>query len=150
LNINVFDYIDEYLHSDLFFIETSLTSETASQLLTIMFSRLEKQSINSTALETVLFEAGNRSDLSVEIKKRLPSLLESFFNFLSSSGKYPPAKNWIVDLQLVTQKYLSKIKEDGTLKGETFRKNYTDVGRNDLCPCGSGKKFKKCCMGLMY
>ena len=21
-----------------------------------------------------------------------------------------------------------------------------DVGRNDLCPCGSGKKFKKCCM----
>jgi uncharacterized protein YecA (UPF0149 family) len=19
------------------------------------------------------------------------------------------------------------------------------VGRNDLCPCGSGKKFKKCC-----
>ena len=23
----------------------------------------------------------------------------------------------------------------------------TGVGRNDLCPCGSGKKFKKCCEG---
>ncbi len=23
------------------------------------------------------------------------------------------------------------------------------VGRNDLCPCGSGKKYKKCCMGKM-
>lgn len=22
-----------------------------------------------------------------------------------------------------------------------------DIGRNDLCPCGSQKKFKKCCMG---
>ncbi len=22
---------------------------------------------------------------------------------------------------------------------------YRDVGRNDTCPCGSGKKFKKCC-----
>jgi SWIM/SEC-C metal-binding protein len=22
------------------------------------------------------------------------------------------------------------------------------VGRNDLCPCGSGKKYKKCCAGL--
>ncbi|GEA51585.1 prepilin peptidase [Vibrio inusitatus NBRC 102082] len=22
---------------------------------------------------------------------------------------------------------------------------FKDVGRNDLCPCGSGKKFKKCC-----
>lgn len=21
------------------------------------------------------------------------------------------------------------------------------VGRNDLCPCGSGKKYKKCCLG---
>lgn len=21
------------------------------------------------------------------------------------------------------------------------------IGRNDLCPCGSGKKFKNCCMG---
>ena len=20
------------------------------------------------------------------------------------------------------------------------------VGRNDLCPCGSGKKYKKCCL----
>jgi uncharacterized protein YecA (UPF0149 family) len=21
------------------------------------------------------------------------------------------------------------------------------IGRNELCPCGSGKKYKKCCMG---
>ncbi len=27
----------------------------------------------------------------------------------------------------------------------TFRRDYPKVGRNDLCPCGSGKKFKKCC-----
>jgi len=23
---------------------------------------------------------------------------------------------------------------------------YRNLGRNDKCPCGSGKKFKKCCM----
>lgn len=22
------------------------------------------------------------------------------------------------------------------------------IGRNDYCPCGSGKKYKKCCAGL--
>ncbi|MBQ7721705.1 MAG: SEC-C domain-containing protein, partial [Kiritimatiellae bacterium] len=27
---------------------------------------------------------------------------------------------------------------------EMFKK----VGRNDPCPCGSGKKFKKCCGSL--
>lgn len=24
------------------------------------------------------------------------------------------------------------------------------VGRNDPCPCGSGKKFKKCCLNKPY
>lgn len=23
----------------------------------------------------------------------------------------------------------------------------TDIGRNALCPCGSGKKYKRCCLG---
>lgn len=23
----------------------------------------------------------------------------------------------------------------------------SDIGRNDPCPCGSGKKYKKCCLG---
>jgi hypothetical protein len=27
------------------------------------------------------------------------------------------------------------------------RNPYRHVGRNDPCPCGSGKKFKKCCLG---
>ncbi len=27
----------------------------------------------------------------------------------------------------------------------TFRRSIPKVGRNDLCPCGSGKKFKHCC-----
>ncbi len=27
----------------------------------------------------------------------------------------------------------------------TVRRDEPKVGRNDLCPCGSGKKFKKCC-----
>ena len=30
-------------------------------------------------------------------------------------------------------------------KLETFRREAPKVGRNDPCPCGSGKKFKKCC-----
>jgi len=30
-------------------------------------------------------------------------------------------------------------------KPETFSRKEPKVGRNDPCPCGSGKKFKKCC-----
>ena len=28
----------------------------------------------------------------------------------------------------------------------TIQENKNEVGRNDLCPCGSGKKWKKCGM----
>ena len=34
-------------------------------------------------------------------------------------------------------------REDGTLKGGTHKKE--KIGRNDPCPCGSGKKYKNCC-----
>jgi uncharacterized protein YecA (UPF0149 family) len=30
-------------------------------------------------------------------------------------------------------------------KVETYRREEPRVGRNDPCPCGSGKKYKKCC-----
>jgi len=34
--------------------------------------------------------------------------------------------------------------EDG--KGVTVRRDGKKVGRNDPCPCGSGKKYKRCCL----
>ncbi len=30
-------------------------------------------------------------------------------------------------------------------KKEPIRRSEAKIGRNDLCPCGSGKKYKKCC-----
>ncbi|WP_419193681.1 SEC-C metal-binding domain-containing protein [Kolteria novifilia] len=32
-------------------------------------------------------------------------------------------------------------------KPEPIRNRGKRVGRNDPCPCGSGKKYKNCCMG---
>ncbi|MDR0306269.1 MAG: SEC-C domain-containing protein [Chitinispirillales bacterium] len=149
MNISISDYIDEYLHGGLFAQWTSLSGEQAGSLLTLMLSGLESQAVDLIALETVLFKIGSRDDLSFDVKTALPALLESYFDFLSASGKYPPAKNWLSDLRLITPKFLSRLKKDGSVKGETFRKNYSDVGRNGNCPCGSGKKFKKCCMQLL-
>jgi preprotein translocase subunit SecA len=34
---------------------------------------------------------------------------------------------------------------DEAEKKQPVRRNETKVGRNDPCPCGSGKKYKKCC-----
>ncbi|MDG1116798.1 MAG: DUF1186 domain-containing protein [Flavimaricola sp.] len=49
--------------------------------------------------------------------------------------------------------YLARQKSNGARNAarampwaETFMYETTPVGRNDPCPCGSGKKFKKCCL----
>ena len=34
---------------------------------------------------------------------------------------------------------------DGSIKKKPVRASASKVGRNDPCPCGSGKKYKKCC-----
>jgi SEC-C motif-containing protein len=34
---------------------------------------------------------------------------------------------------------------DGELPKPATRRNENKVGRNEPCPCGSGKKYKKCC-----
>ena len=36
--------------------------------------------------------------------------------------------------------------ESDSVKAEPYTSAHRTVGRNDLCPCGSGKKFKKCCL----
>ena len=39
----------------------------------------------------------------------------------------------------------------GFRRGDDIMKtiDYNNVGRNDKCPCGSDKKYKKCCMNKM-
>ena len=38
--------------------------------------------------------------------------------------------------------------EDEVAATEPYHNPYRGVGRNDPCPCGSGKKFKRCCLGV--
>lgn len=87
-------------------------------------------------------------------------------NLASSQSKLAPAFLEKVKLILQDKHYLERLKrhyklfrdlvEKKTVKIENQRnelkeistasKINPDVGRNALCPCGSGKKYKKCCL----
>ena len=43
------------------------------------------------------------------------------------------------------QERMSFSRGDGDGKPKTVRRKGKKIGRNDPCPCGSGKKYKKCC-----
>ena len=48
------------------------------------------------------------------------------------------------DIGAEQQSAIDGTQNDG--KGKTYRNKGQKVGRNDPCPCGSGKKFKNCHM----
>jgi len=39
--------------------------------------------------------------------------------------------------------------EDNRVNGQPFENPFKRIGRNDPCPCGSGKKFKRCCLATV-
>ena len=48
--------------------------------------------------------------------------------------------------QKVAKEIGTNTPSDKTVKAQPVRKAANKVGPNDPCPCGSGKKYKKCCM----
>ena len=57
--------------------------------------------------------------------------------------------DWLYELPAVERQSSLRGRIKGTLQGaESFPVQFVKakkIGRNDPCPCGSGKKYKKCC-----
>ena len=90
-----------------------------------------------------------RLDLPLARRRSFPELLRSFLEYLPSTGRFPRADEWADRVARMDDSYQARIRPDGSVRGDTVRKAGAEVGRNDPCPCGSGKKYKKCCMRLL-
>jgi preprotein translocase subunit SecA len=107
---------------------------------------------------------GQRDPL-VEYKKEGYLLFQNLLSSINASVVSTIFKVGIVKEQPVAQKnVLDEVKYQGAEEqpaqfgaakqtqegksaptgGQTIR-NKDEIGRNDPCPCGSGKKYKKCC-----
>lgn len=89
-----------------------------------------------------LKEANNLEELEEDNPIELDIDMEKlYYNMLAAKAKWLyNLPQWDSILSLEKRKEITKAQRlSGTvIKGET-------VGRNEPCPCGSGKKYKKCC-----
>ena len=105
------------------------------------------------------FEAGlipNEYCVADEILRDLKATSESVgitSNSRYKSGLITDAIEELSKWHGYSDAYLARQKRQGTRNAsrampwaETFMHETQPVGRNELCPCGSGKKFKKCCL----
>jgi len=142
-------FADEFLASQQFLLGEFSCQQDASILLHTFITALPPGGMTIVTFEAALLDHIPRLDCPFATKRGIPTLLKAFFSWCADSGAWPPARTWIGWLDMLEKRYLEKFREDGSVKGETFKKKYTDVSRNDPCPCGSGKKFKKCCWGIL-
>ena len=64
-----------------------------------------------------------------------------YFNMLEAKAEYLyNLPQWDAIFSAEKRKEIQKAYRESTMV-----RNENKVGRNDACPCGSGKKYKKCC-----
>ncbi len=93
-------------------------------------------------LKTALLGEVARLHLDPEVRPFVPSLVRAFLTDLQAQGRLAEGA--------ARGRYVGALKEAFLAAGgkpATFVRPADKLGRNELCPCGSGKKFKKCCMG---
>ena len=104
---------------------------------------------------SVSLQAYGQRDPIIEYKREAKKSFENFFDDIKER-----VRNYLtyVDVNFLKQMEVQKSemekqaekaiensgKSDGTTKKEPVKKA-EKIGRNDPCPCGSGKKYKNCC-----
>ena len=134
--------VSDYCASERFlFLDDNLKGH-AEQLLAQWSSTVDEPLDYDTLVSSV--NAVATLDLPVDVRRSFPDILDAFFDYLASLAAYPDAAQWQDYLAEIAMSYSDNIREDGTVRGKTITRALK-IGRNDPCPCGSGKKYKRCC-----
>lgn len=81
--------------------------------------------------------------LSESIRGRVPALCGAFLGYLESEGRLSGGRLLGAFVRALGPTY----EEAASGKPKPIVRPGSKLNRNDPCPCGSGKKYKKCCMG---
>lgn len=76
----------------------------------------------------------------VQVRQEVQPFRNPYRNVQMLSGGFVPLGATDQTADVPTAKSLGPVRPNAALMGKK------KVGRNDPCPCGSGKKFKKCCL----
>ena len=112
---------------------------------------------NQAVLDFYFYDAaGSKYKYDFTVRLKLGSLKYEMVRIDCSNEKINDILDYIIKNKPETIRILKRRYNDVKNAGKTIDKNLTateaekpvintGIGRNDPCPCGSGKKYKKCC-----
>jgi|GEM_PF-1745995 uncharacterized protein YecA (UPF0149 family) len=136
------------------------SKETEAQTETIKEEKQKEKQEEKTKPQ-VEEKKENKKTLEEKSDEELISELNNLAPGIFSQAKTPEMKKLIIDIykkmlndgvnlqnEKEVERWMQKNQDlfaKPSQKIETYRREKPKVGRNDPCPCGSGKKYKKCC-----
>lgn len=126
----------------------------------VFFNVISSKTKNTVAVITYGWEGRSFYEkwLGQSDRKLIDELKGPALNLMSMQSSLAPALLKKVKYVLRDSIYVERIKRhykmfreaiEGQNKQDNIVRNTLKWGRNDPCPCGSGKKYKKCCYGKL-
>ncbi len=125
--------------------------EYASQVLVAFLVRAcedgdtDPGSVSEKELRCGLLEGVTPLELPASVKAEVPLLCRSFLEELEDQGRLGGGAGLGRYVGALRTVYL----EAATDRPRPIVSRTSKIGRNDPCPCGSGRKYKKCCKNLL-
>lgn len=137
------DWASEFAESTVFSFLPDSVKEGAPSVCAEFLRRL--QTSTEVELRRVLLEEMPTLDLPPKVRPALPEILGSFLDWLEETGRLGGGRSFARFVGALRPAYAERCSPRGGLRVPPIIKKTPDIGRNDPCPCGSGRKFKKCC-----
>jgi hypothetical protein len=90
--------------------------------------------IDAAAVRHAMVDHMPELTLAPDVRARVPEIVAGFLESLEAAGRVAPGLAEAA--RSASGEYRARL---------PVRREAPKVSRNDPCPCGSGKKFKKCC-----
>jgi SEC-C motif-containing protein len=98
-----------------------------------------------SAARRVLLEVMPTLDLPAETREAVPVIVGTFLEWLQDTGRLGEGRSLARFIGALAPAYKERCSPQGGIRIPPVVKKTPDIGRNDPCPCGSGRKYKKCC-----
>jgi hypothetical protein len=122
--------------------------DTAGGLLTAFLTAaceprgIEPGDLEESDVKAALLGPVARLALPATIGAEVPAACAALLAYLESEGRLGGGRVLGAFVKALTPSYL----EAASGKIKPIVRPGSKIGRNDPCPCGSGKKYKKCCL----
>ncbi|MFI5402585.1 MAG: SEC-C metal-binding domain-containing protein [Planctomycetota bacterium] len=145
------NWAGDFCVSDRFTQVKGAVREHAAQVLVAFLSRAcetrgkDPGEVEEPDVKAGLLEGAAKLAIPEAARGDVPALCALFLEAMQQEGRIAGGRALGLFLKALKEPYL----EAAGGKQKPYRAPAAAIGRNDPCPCGSGKKYKKCCLGRL-